>query len=227
MKLCKQVLYTSLLLSTLAKADSLASSISDDEFLYHEAFQNDGLANNAVKGGGMASVGVGGASWIEVDGKVVYDNNGTNENNRAVLYSQNSFQSNSGFVLNVKYRTGSIGDDGSHNLSFGLISDDTDLSNFDGFNPFKVESSVYSIGTNLTTDGTDGRGFIYSNGESVSVLDQSGTQRQFFINSDRQFVTDEFTEVTIEIGEGGAWCYRCVEAGKLVRVMPLVWIRQE
>ncbi|MGJ8654727.1 MAG: LamG-like jellyroll fold domain-containing protein [Opitutaceae bacterium] len=170
------------------------------EFLYHDGFDGDGLAVNAIKGGGLVSVGSPAANWSD-NGEAVYDNGGAGSDQRAIMYSANSFQSDTGFRLHVNYEAGSIGANGSHNLSFGLVSSDTDLANYSGFNPFQAESGVYSVGANLTTQGgASFRGLNFADGSSVISLDTSGTRHQF--------VKDESTKVTIEISYGGYWCYR-------------------
>ncbi|TCS38988.1 Ig domain-containing protein [Reinekea marinisedimentorum] len=144
----------------------------------------------------------GGATWVQDDsGDYVYDNNGTTYTKRAILYSAESFQSDSGFRLTVEYTTGTIADSAAHNFSFGLVSDETDLANYSGFNPFSAETSVYSLGVNLTAaDGTDFRGLNFANATEVVSLDESGTRVQF--------ATGEPTTVTLEIGIGGSYNYR-------------------
>ena len=170
------------------------------EFLYHEGFDGDGLAVNAIKGGGLVSVSSSAASWSD-NGEAVYDNGGVGATERAIMYSANNFQSDTGFRLHVHYETDSIDTIGSHNLSFGLVSSDTNLANYSGLNPFQAEPSVYSIGANLTSQGgASFRGLNFSDGSSVVTLDTSGTRHQF--------VAGETTKVTIEINYGGYWCYR-------------------
>ncbi|MBU2950925.1 T9SS type A sorting domain-containing protein [Tamlana agarivorans] len=143
----------------------------------------------------------GSATWTQSgNGDFVYDNNGAAATQRALLYSQNAYQSADGFKLTIEYTSGAIGDDESHNFSFGLISDETDLSNYSGFNPFKTDTSVYSVGVNLTTDGdATARGLNFTNATQRITLDQSGTRTQFGAG--------ETTKVFIEIGEGGFWSY--------------------
>ncbi|MDP4882702.1 MAG: hypothetical protein NWR08_01065 [Opitutales bacterium] len=170
------------------------------EFLYHEGFDGDGLGVNVIKGGGLVSVSSSAANWSD-NGEALYHNSGAAPEQRAIMYSANSFQSDTGFRLHVDYETDSIGSDGSHNLSFGLVSSDTDLANYTGFNPFQAEPSVYSVGANLTTQGGAAfRGLNFSNGSSVVTLDTSGSRQQF--------VAGESTKVTIEISYAGYWCYR-------------------
>lgn len=144
----------------------------------------------------------GSATWIQDGtGNFTYNNNGSIASQRAIVYSQNAYQSEDGFKLTIEYTSGSIDDDESHNFSFGLISDDTDLSTYSGFNPFRADTSVYSIGANLTTDeDTAARGLNFTNQAARINLDESGTRTQF--------ATGTTTKVTIEIGIGGYWSYR-------------------
>ena len=171
------------------------------EFLYHDGFDGDGLGNNIIKGGGLINVGNSGAGWNDNGEEAQYDNSGTDAENRAIMYSANSFRSDTGFKLRVAYQTNRIGNSGSHNLSFGLVSSDTDLSNYRGLNPFEAESGVYSVGANLTTDGgRASRGLNFANGSSTVTLDTSGSRQQFTRNTP--------SEVEIEIGRYGYWSYR-------------------
>ncbi|WP_066217786.1 galactose-binding domain-containing protein [Formosa haliotis] len=145
----------------------------------------------------------GNATWQkdETSGDYVYNNGGTQYTRRAVMYSTESFQSNDGFILTVEYTTGTIDVAAAHNFSFGLISDEIDLASFTGFNPYKSDLSVYSIGANLTADDdATARGLNFTNGTERITLDESGTRTQF--------VAGEKTKVTIEIGIGGSWTYR-------------------
>uniref|UniRef100_UPI0040488960 T9SS type A sorting domain-containing protein n=1 Tax=Mariniflexile sp. TaxID=1979402 RepID=UPI0040488960 len=142
----------------------------------------------------------GSATWTDNAGDFVYNNSGTISTQRAILYSTDAYQSDDGFRLTVEYTTGSIDDDEGHNFSFGLISDETDLSAFSGFNPFGADTSVYSIGVNLTTDGdATARGMNFTNGSNRITLDTSGTRTQF--------ATGETTKIFIEISYGGFWSY--------------------
>ncbi|ANW96098.1 glycoside hydrolase family 107 [Wenyingzhuangia fucanilytica] len=144
----------------------------------------------------------GAATWTQdsTSGEFTYDNGGTNYQRRAIVYSTSSYKSNTGFKLTVNYTTGSVGDTAAHNFSFGLISDDVDLSTYSGFNPFVSDNSVYSIGANLTTDGgVLSRGINFTDATEVITLDQSGTVAQF--------VTNNSTEVVMEIGQDGVWSY--------------------
>lgn len=142
-----------------------------------------------------------GASWLNTNGQFDYTNNGTNPENRALLYSTDAFQSNDGFKLTIEYTSGSIEDIASHNFSFGLISTETDLSAYTGFNPFRADQSVYSLGANITkNEDATARGLNFSDGTSRTTLDESGTRVQF--------VSEATTKVTIEIGIGGYWSYR-------------------
>lgn len=142
----------------------------------------------------------GGATWGVSGIERVYDNNGTGSTQRALSYSSQLFQSNGGFKLTASYQTGSIGDTGEHNFSFGLISSDTDLSTYTGLNPFGADTSVYSLGVNLTTDlGGTLRGLNFTDGSAPATLDTSGTNVEFASSIPTPFV--------IEVDEEGAWSY--------------------
>ncbi|MGJ8639245.1 MAG: Ig-like domain-containing protein [Opitutaceae bacterium] len=142
----------------------------------------------------------GGALWADSGLELTYDNNGETAENRAISYSTQSYQSDGGFKLTVDYTTGNIGNNESNNFSIGLISDDTDLSTYTGLNPFAAETSVYSLGVNLTTNyGGSLRGLTFTDGTSVTSLDQAGTNVQFVRNAP--------TPIVMEIGPSGDWSY--------------------
>ncbi len=160
----------------------------------------------------------GNATWIGNSGDFVYDNNGTNSQNRALLYSTEAYQSKDGFRLTVEYTTGSVEDDESHNFSFGLISEDTDLATYTGLNPFRADQSVYSVGVNFTTDeDPTARGINFTNGTQRITLGNYGARKQF--------VTGTTTKITMEIGVGGFWTYRIndeyADSGVLVNEIDL------
>lgn len=170
------------------------------ETLYEDNFDRDGLSTNRGVGGGAISQSIHSHSWGD-DGNASYRATGSSESSRALLFSKNSFQSDTGFKLTVRYYTDTIKDAGSHHLSIGLISSDSDLSNYDGFNPFRGENSIYSIGLNVTGGrGAKGQGINFSDGTISRPLDQSGSRAQFMAGKP--------TLLTLEIEPGGYWCYR-------------------
>ncbi|MGJ8744950.1 T9SS type A sorting domain-containing protein [Polaribacter sp.] len=143
----------------------------------------------------------GGANWVlnnsTDSSEYTYNNNGVNFSFRSLLYSTKSYQSDDGFILKIKYTTGDINDNLGHNFSFGLISDDTDLATYAGFNPFGEDTSIYSLGINLTEDqGSAMRGLNFTNASIAENLDDSNS-----------FIVNESTEITLEIGKNGAWIY--------------------
>ena len=147
----------------------------------------------------------GNASWREQtsglgEQLIEYNNSGRNFDHRAISYSTQAYQSDGGFRLTVNYTVGNIGDLLGHNFSFGLIQAGGDLENYSGFNPFAADTSVYSLGINLTAkQGLDARGLNFTDGSTRTTLDQSGTNVEF--------ATGQSTEVVIEIREGGFWQY--------------------
>ena len=142
----------------------------------------------------------GGATWIgDGSNNFSYNNNGTVAERRALLYSSDTYNSETGFKLTFYYKTGALGSDGQHQFSIGLLSADADLASYSGTNPFGTDGSLYGVGINLTNNGAN-RGMNFSNGLNVIPLDESGTRVQF--------EKDELTKVTMEIGIGGYWSYR-------------------
>jgi hypothetical protein len=129
-----------------------------------------------------------------------YNGNGGNYYYRGLLYSEKAYQSSGGFRLTVDYTIGTIGDSGSHSLSFGLISTETDPTTYEGYNPFRTDTTVYSLGVNLTAEGgTEKRGLNFTDGSTCTTLDQSG--------DNVEFVAGSSTPVVIEILPDGAWSY--------------------
>ena len=173
------------------------------EFLYHDGFDGAGLRGNVIKGGPLINVSSSGARWIDNGEEALYDNGGEGDSNTAIMYSENSFNSETGFKLTVEYETNRIGRNGSHNLSFGLVSSETDLANYNGSNPFDSQRGIYSFGANITTGGrTAARGLNFANGSNApaTILHTAGSRQQFAVNTP--------TEVEIEIGQYGYWSIR-------------------
>jgi hypothetical protein len=170
------------------------------ETLYQDSFDNDTLAVNTNGiGGGAISRTISNHVWSD-DGDATFVTSGTLAGSRAILYSAAAFQSDAGFKLTVNYTISSIEASGADSLSFGLISSDTDLSSFSGDNPFRADTSVYSIGANLTSfSEPETQGLNFTDGSTRTVLDQSGTTVQF--------VAGTSTEVIIEIRPDGEWSY--------------------
>ncbi|MGJ8672757.1 hypothetical protein [Rubritalea sp.] len=178
----------------------LNGTTTSARLLYKDTFEGDGLTNNSGIGGGAVNRTINANAWVD-DGVATFVTNAAGAGTRALLYSANSFQSDTGLKLSVNYTAGSIGDTGANSLAFGLISTDTELATFSGDNPFRADTSVYSIGANVTAfGGTTSRGLNFTNGVTRTTLDQSGTRAQFNAG--------EPCEVTLEIGTGGYWCYR-------------------
>ncbi|VGO19744.1 hypothetical protein [Pontiella sulfatireligans] len=178
----------------------LAAFATQAEVFYQDHFDNDSLAVNTNGiGGGAVNKTIEAHSWTD-DGNATFVSSGTVDASRALLYSENVFQSDEGFKLTVYYTTDSVGNLESHNFSFGLISSDTDLSSYTNYNPFTVTTDVYSLGVNLTTDnGVGARGLNFTDGSLRTTLDPSG--------DNVQFVPDSSSWVVLDIGPDGAWQY--------------------
>jgi hypothetical protein len=84
--------------------------------VYHDTFDNDGLATNAGTGGGLEAVTSLGVNWVE-DGDLFRGSGGAGD--RAVVSSLNSFDLSGGFTLTVKW----TGTDSQYGDSFGLSTE--------------------------------------------------------------------------------------------------------
>ncbi|MDQ8179583.1 Ig-like domain-containing protein [Pelagicoccus sp. SDUM812005] len=190
------------LLGTCVALMGAAGSWAQNTVLYQDSFDDGSLSTNANGvGGGALTTSIEAHSWEESGGEAVYVSPGRTYTRRALMYSESAFQSDTGFVLSVAFTTGTIQDSAAHNLSFGLVSAETDLASYAGFNPFQAETGVYSVGANVTPDGGElAQGLNFTDGATVTTLDQSGTKVQF--------KAGQTCEATIEIGVGGYWCLR-------------------
>jgi len=205
MTLLKTILFLCCGFLLSLQAEELLPEISDDEFLYHERFDGDGLERNLVKGGGLLSLAFDGAGWEELDGQAVFIKDQTDDVNKSegLLYTEDHFQSDTGFRLTIAYEI--RGDQKHDELAFGLVRADQKLSLNKGGNPYSMGNSLYSIGVGVNLSkkqGARSRGMFFSDNDSsrFRVLDTVGIRQKFVRNA--------LTEVTIEIGQGGYWCYR-------------------
>jgi len=147
---------------------------------------------------------IGEAHWVKnTTSKLLsYDNKGTNKENRALLYSTESYQSEDGFKFTVSFTTASVASHTAHSFSFGLIREGTNLSSYQGYNPFGQETSIHSLGVNVVPNTSKGikSGVYFTDGAQATNLDQSGTRANF--------VGGETTTVVLTIEKGGYWSYR-------------------
>jgi hypothetical protein len=191
MEMKKKAMFVILLLCVVGAAQAAII-----EVLYEDNFDNDGPGTNTGIGGGAANRTIRNHSWVD-DGDATFAvTDDVNYLNRALVYSENAFQSSSGFKLTVWYTSSSLGVTAANQLSFGLISSDTDLSTYSHWNPFGagVDTSagdtvppVYSLGVSLIVqleDGQDGlAGLKFTDGLSATplatTLDQSGDNVDF------------------------------------------------
>ena len=130
-------------------------------------------------------------------GNLVYDNAEGSNSSSAVLYSSESYRSENGFRVSVFFETSSIGSARGNELSFGLVRDDGNLSSPGMDNPFGNNSSVISIGANVTGNQ---RGLRLSDGRQSTLLDTAGTRSNF--------TTGVLNKLTLEVARGGHWTYR-------------------
>ena len=178
---------------------ALLSLLVNAQVLYRDVFDNDGLGVNTSIGGGLLVNEISDASWTD-DGLATFSTENGVFRRRAIMYSENAFQSDEGLKLTVRYSLEEVSANLAHNLSFGLVRSDTDLATYSGFNLFREDTSTYSIGVNLIprADDPTSQGLTFSNGSTVRTLDQAGTNAEFQVG---------VREVIFAIGQGGAWSF--------------------
>ncbi|WP_372795838.1 hypothetical protein [Pontiella sp.] len=153
----------------LVYAGVMISRYGQASLVYEDNFDNDSLGVNANGvGGGMSSRTIrGGNHYWDDTGVLQFVTTGnTHFLNRVIAYTDNSFKSSDGFELTVDYFWTSDG--GASSLSFGLVSDDTDLSAYSGLHPFSGDTAVYSFGMNA-----DNGNLAFSDGTAVTNLDNA------------------------------------------------------
>ena len=141
----------------------------------------------------------GNATWVTdpASGDLVYDNGGASDSAAAVMYSTDSYRSENGFRMSVYFTTSSVGSASGNELAFGLVRDDGNLATPDSANPFGSDSSVFSIGANITGNQ---RGLRFSDRSDSTLLDGAGTR----VN----FTAGQLNKLTLEVARGGHWTYR-------------------
>ncbi|MDF7801296.1 Ig-like domain-containing protein [Pontiellaceae bacterium B1224] len=162
----------------------LASAGQAQILIYQDNYDNDGLGVNTNAGGGMLNRTASVHSWTDNEALAFLDNGNGSFRNRAIAYTENAFQSDGGFQLDVTYQLNATpnGAVGGAQLSWGLISADTDLSTYGlggntsaatGFSPFggtdAEATNVYSVGIQIIS----GAGLNFTDGAGVTVLDAS------------------------------------------------------
>ncbi|CAA6691701.1 MULTISPECIES: PEP-CTERM sorting domain-containing protein [unclassified Lentimonas] len=188
-------------LSTLIASLLMAGAAQASTIVYQDTFGDGDLAVNAGTGGGAINRTISNGVWSEAAGEASFTASNTRFSRNAILYASNTFQSSGGFQLDVDYTIGSLNDSGGNDLSFGIVSSETDFSSYgdagdSSDNPFASITSVYSLGVNITGAS---RGLNFTDSSTVTSLDVSGDNAQFVANAS--------TAVSITIGTGGAWSY--------------------
>lgn len=152
---------------------------SNAAIVYQDSFDNDGLASNSGTGGTLTSNSIRQHSWSDNGSLLFTETANTNFQNRALVFTNNSFQSSVGFQLEVDFLFTNNG--GASALSFGLIREDANLATYNGFHPYLSDTSVYSFGIN-----TDTGNLGFTDASTVSLLDDgvigtSGTSRNVIL----------------------------------------------
>lgn len=197
----------------------LSSSWAHTETLYHDNFDNDGIEVNKQSGGGLLLRKIASRSWVDNGHLALTARNG-HYRNRAIAYTENSWQSATGFRVELTYRILDIkGAIAGSAFSWGLISTETDLATYGtggvkedstGYNPFGADcveaSAVYGIGLNALPTPNQNRGLNFINGTKATPLDSSGRNAQFPSDTPSEPVAVSFS--ILSDGKGGAlWSY--------------------
>ena len=140
---------------------ALAFGVQAD-VVYQDSFDNDTLATNTGTGGGLIARKIRQHTWTDNGTLNFLESGNTHYLNRAIAYTENSFQSTGGFELTVSYFNSDYG--GASKLAFGLVSDDTDFSTYSGQNPFTV-AAHYGFGAT-----TDNGKFTFTDGTATTTL---------------------------------------------------------
>ena len=169
----------------LIMASASAFAADSQVFLDSEVFETSSTAGDAI--------------WTTdaLTGNVEYDNAGGATSNGAILYSSDSYRSENGFRVSVYFETSSTNSRNNNEFSFGLVRDDGSLANPGSDNPFGSNSSVVSIGANITGNQ---RGIRFSDGSRSTLLDTAGTRVDF--------AAGNVSKLTLEVARGGHWTYR-------------------
>ncbi|MDB4673772.1 hypothetical protein OAF27_03050, partial [Verrucomicrobiales bacterium] len=163
--------------------------VSSAEIIYQDYFGDNGLADNAGIGGGALSQMIQDNFWID-DGSATFATTATGVAGRAILYSENDFQSDGGFRFTVDYFSSGHGTAGDTGLSFGLVSTETNLNTFDGVDPFGSEAGLNSVGVSLTSSGH--KGLNLTAGSAITNLE------------DGSFIANADTPVTVHFENDGS-----------------------
>ncbi|MFC5050394.1 hypothetical protein ACFPK9_07200 [Rubritalea spongiae] len=206
-------------LSRIAALSVLSISLAHSDTLYHDTFDNDGLEANTRTGGGLLLRKIAGRTWLD-NGHLSFTTRNSHYRTRAIVYTENTWQSSTGFRVDLTYRILAVkGAIAGSTLSWGLISTETDLSKYGtggtkesatGYNPFGADdpesSAIYGIGINALQSPGQNRGLNFINGSHVIPLHNSGQNAQLPSETSSDLVTVSFS--ILSDGTGGAqWAY--------------------
>jgi len=166
--------------------------------LYEDTFDNDTLATNTgVGSNGMVNNTIQNHSWVD-DGDATFSTTGVTFRFRAIMYTADAFESSSGFKLTVEYTmSNTTAGAGACHFGFGLVRSDTDLSTYEGYNPFfTLDEPTYSIGVVPARETAAVQGFNFNDGVTPEVLEQQPT-----------FPAGVSTPVVFEIDGSGNWTW--------------------
>ena len=153
---------------------------------YSDTFDNDGLATNFGKGGGLINRTWFGSAWVD-DGNLTGPVSGARWF-RSLVYTALSYPVSSGFRLDVTYSvTNTVVGEERATATFGLVADDATEDDMDIL--FSREMPIYGIGMSLTDctveDGVQG---LHTDTGTLTLLSNAqtvtaGTNRTFSLTA--------------------------------------------
>ncbi|WPJ96413.1 PEP-CTERM sorting domain-containing protein [Coraliomargarita algicola] len=186
-------------LTTLTASLLLATAGHAATIIYSDTFDNDGLATNTGTGDGLVNNSIAGTkSWADDGGLQYVTGAGTNYKERALIYSSNSFQSTGGFELTVNYSQSSYG--GASAMAFGLLSDDTNFSSYNKYNPFLDDNGAGA----QTPNDSNTYGFGVTNSTGNLTFTDGANQTNLTTGSELTLGTHTIVMSFENDGSGGA-----------------------
>jgi hypothetical protein len=175
---------------------AFAATSAHAAVVYQDNFDSDTIATNTGIGGGLGAYERQGGPWIDSGTDLDFNRSGSND--RANVYSLNTFNLTGGFKLEVTHSIDDITTSGSDRAVIGLL-DAADL-------PASQDNGSY-VTDFLNRDlGQYGIGMDLTNGDSTHGLNFSdGTDLNELSNA--QTITTGTQSWVLEVDAAGNWSY--------------------
>ena len=158
--------------------------------VYQDSFDNDTLGTNTGIGGGASMAATAGKSWID-NGDAFCGSGGGGD--RAILYSDQSFDVSGGFKLTVVYKTANLG----KRFAFGLNDGVGGFTNTDKAWSYRTDTGHAGVG--IKVDNLNiAQGLFHNTGAAVSIVDagQAG-----------YMATDAFQTAVLQVNDNLTYSY--------------------